>query len=281
MRPVRGRSSTWVRENSAWKRVDLGSREAVAELLEPLRVGAAEDAVVQGLEGDPLLGQLALDVLVPVDTELGVVREVGADLEEERAEVLIEAVEVEVVDHRGAAHDPGVPLSRVGVAALLGAEDRRLLLSLAHEDDSLSPGEVRVVFLGDVVLALTLGERDQGDLLLLDEALDRGDERLADRVHESRGGEGLTAVEAEESRDTTVRLQARLIDVEVHAVDAFDLEGHVPAEDIGNGTWSSHRWLRSSRPFGVNQPLRGPIGDASAYPVTGTAGAVYDYISSV
>jgi hypothetical protein len=41
-----------------------------------------------------------------------------------------------------------------------------------------------VVFLGDVVLALPLGERDQGDLFLRDEALDRGDERLADRVHE-------------------------------------------------------------------------------------------------
>jgi hypothetical protein len=32
-------------------------------------------------------------------------------------------------------------------------------------------------------------------------------------------------------------LQSGLIDVEVHAVDAFDLEGHVFVEDIGDGTW--------------------------------------------
>src|SRR5262245_49538455 len=139
-----------------------------------------------------------------------------------------------------------------GVAALLGAEDRRLLLGLAHEDDPLSLVEASVVLLGDVVLALALGEGDQRDLLPLDEALDRGDERLADRVHESRGGETFTTVDAEEGGNAAVGLQARLVDVEVHAVDGFDLEGHVLAEDIGDGTWSSHRWLRSSRPLGVN-----------------------------
>jgi hypothetical protein len=32
-------------------------------------------------------------------------------------------------------------------------------------------------------------------------------------------------------------LQSGLIDVEVHAVDAFDLEGHVLVEDIGDGPW--------------------------------------------
>jgi hypothetical protein len=53
------------------------------------------------LVGDPFLGQLALDILVAVDTELGVVREVRGELEGERAEVLIKAVEVEVVDHGG------------------------------------------------------------------------------------------------------------------------------------------------------------------------------------
>src|SRR5512135_1468222 len=183
------------------------------------------------------LSQLTLDVLVPVDAGLGVVREVGADLEEERAEVLIEAIEVEVVDHGRAAHNPGVLLPRVGVAAFLGAEDRRLLLSLAQEDDALGPVEVGVVLLGDVVLALPLGERDQGDLFLVDETLDRGDEGLADRVHESRGGEGLTAVEPEEGSDASFGLEPGLIDVEVHAVDALDLEGQVLAEDIGNGTW--------------------------------------------
>src|SRR3954465_12189537 len=106
-RPDSGRSRTWVRENSAWRidtvvaiagqairdgermgeppqplpqqRVDLVAREVVAELLQPSGVGAGEDAVFQGLEGDPVLGQLSLDVFVPVDAELGVIGEIGAD----------------------------------------------------------------------------------------------------------------------------------------------------------------------------------------------------------
>ena len=44
-------------------------------------------------------------------------------------------------------------------------------------------------------------------------------------------------MEAEESGDTAVGLEPGLIDVEVHAVDAFDLQSHVLAEDIGDGTW--------------------------------------------
>jgi hypothetical protein len=63
--------------------VDLGGGQAVSQLLQALGVGAAQDAVVEGLEGDALLGQLPLDVLVAVDAELGVVREVGAELQEE------------------------------------------------------------------------------------------------------------------------------------------------------------------------------------------------------
>ena len=68
---------------------------------------------------------------------------------------------------------------------------------------------------------------------------------------------GCTAVEAEEGSDAAVGLQLGLVDVEVHAVDAFDFQGHVLLEDFGDGTWYTHGWLRSSRPLGVNQPLCG------------------------
>jgi hypothetical protein len=67
--------------------------------------------------------------------------------------------------------------------------------------------------------------------------LDRGDEGRAHGRHKRRGGERLTAVEAEERSDTAVGLQTGLIDVEVHAVDAFDFESHVVLEYIGSGTW--------------------------------------------
>ena len=71
----------------------------------------------------------------------------------------------------------------------------------------------------------------------VDEVLDGGDEGCAHRVHERRGGEGLTAVEAEEGGDPAIGLQPGLVDVEVHAVDAFDFQRHVILEDIGGGPW--------------------------------------------
>ena len=44
-------------------------------------------------------------------------------------------------------------------------------------------------------------------------------------------------MEAEEGGDTTVGLQPRLVDVEVHPVDAFDFQSHMFAEDFGDGPW--------------------------------------------
>ena len=88
-----------LRQPLAQQRVDLRRRQAVAELLQPLGIGAGANAVVESLEGDALLGQLPLDVFVAVDAKLGVVGEVGAELQEEGAEVVVEAVEVELVDH--------------------------------------------------------------------------------------------------------------------------------------------------------------------------------------
>src|SRR3954465_13034385 len=46
--------------------------------------------------------------LVAVDAQLGGVGEVGAELEEERAEVGVHAVEVEEVDERRRADQPGI-----------------------------------------------------------------------------------------------------------------------------------------------------------------------------
>ena len=65
------------------------------------------------LEGDAFLGQLPLDVFMAVDAQLGVVREVGAELEKERTEVFIDAVEVELVDRRRTLDDPGILLALV------------------------------------------------------------------------------------------------------------------------------------------------------------------------
>src|SRR4051794_14567410 len=55
------------------------------------------------------------------------------------------------------------------------------------------------------------------------------------RRHEGRGSDGLTAMEAEGGSDTAIGLQPGLSDVEVHAVDAFDLKSHLILEDLGGG----------------------------------------------
>jgi hypothetical protein len=49
------------------------------------------EPVVEGLEPDPGLGGLAFGPLVAIEAQLGGVGEVGAELEEERAEILVEA----------------------------------------------------------------------------------------------------------------------------------------------------------------------------------------------
>jgi hypothetical protein len=63
--------------------IDLAGREAVAYRLQALGVSAAEDAVVERLEGDTFLRKLALGVFVAVQTQFGIERKIAAELEEE------------------------------------------------------------------------------------------------------------------------------------------------------------------------------------------------------
>ena len=56
----------------AQQSVDPGRRQAVADRLQALRIGTGLDAVVERLESNALLGELLLGVLVTVQAELGV-----------------------------------------------------------------------------------------------------------------------------------------------------------------------------------------------------------------
>src|ERR1035438_462377 len=90
-------------------------------------------AVVHGLEINAALRQLALQILMAVESELGRIGKVGAELEEEGAEVLVAAVEVIDVDHGGGINDP-----RDGAAAQAsltrGAGHSELLLGHRSEE---------------------------------------------------------------------------------------------------------------------------------------------------
>lgn len=77
--------------------VDLGRRQAVTERLQLPGGHTRAEAIIERLVSEAALGKLALDVLVPVQTELGVVGKVAAELQEERAEVPVHGVEVVVV----------------------------------------------------------------------------------------------------------------------------------------------------------------------------------------
>ena len=66
--------------------LDRFRRQAVANLLQTLGIGAVLDAIVERLKGDAFAGELPLGVFVPVQAQLGRIRKVGTELEKERAE---------------------------------------------------------------------------------------------------------------------------------------------------------------------------------------------------
>ena len=100
---------------------------------------AGQDAVVQRLEGNALLGQLPLEVLVAIQTELGVVREIAAELQKEGTEVVVHGIDVVLVDHGGGADQPGIRCASLRVIAPLGPHHGRPFLGLADVDHSLWP----------------------------------------------------------------------------------------------------------------------------------------------
>jgi len=91
---------------------------------------------------------------VPVQAKLGVVGKVRAELQKERPEVPIETVEIVVIHQSGRFHDPCVALMGSRVMPFLGAVDGALLLRLAHEDDSVALGELRLHPGCQLILAL-------------------------------------------------------------------------------------------------------------------------------
>jgi hypothetical protein len=54
-------------------------------------------------------------------------------------------------------------------------------------------------------------------------------------IHEHRGGEAMSAMKTPEGGHPRVGLPAGPIDVEIHAVEAFDFQGDVILEDVRDG----------------------------------------------
>ena len=90
------------------------------------------------------------------------------------------------------------------------------------------------VVLGHIVLALALGEVDEVEAPVGHEAVDAHHEALGDRVHEGGGDEGHPTVALEEPDDPRRVHELGLVQIQVHPVDALDLQGDVVGEDIGD-----------------------------------------------
>ena len=118
--------------------------------------------------------------------------------------------------------------------ALLGAEHRRLLLSPPDEQHALVGVKAGQVGQRQVVLTLTRRKAHQVDTLVSDETVDVGYEPFRDGVHQRRGHEREAPAGLEEADHAKLVLEPGLVEVEVHTVDAFDLEGHVLAENLGD-----------------------------------------------
>jgi hypothetical protein len=249
-----------LREPLPQQGVELFGPQPVADRLRPGRVGAAQQAVVERLEADALPVELTLEVFMPVHTQLAGVREVRAELQEERAEVTINGVDVVLVDHGRRAGQPGIRLP-VGPPPLLRPVDRRLLLRLADEQHALGRArchKARQVLLRHLVLPLPSRERDQRHPLLPDEPLDRRHERPADRRHQRRRRDRLPAVAPEEPHHPAHMLQARHVHVQIQPIDPLDLQRHVLGKNLGHRPCYAHPGLRSSG--GLHRPSdRSPV----------------------
>ena len=227
----------------------MGGAEGVADLLQPGQVVDRGERVVHRGEPDAGLAGLVLGPVVTVQAELGVVGKVGAELEEERAEVGVNAVEVEVVDHSGGPHDPWIGLTGGGVAALLGAEHSGLLLCPADEHHPLGPPrrfEQLQLGVHHVVFALALDEVDPGHVGGLRERVDLIDESVADRGQRRGRGDRQPQVLLEVAHHSAHVLKSWLIHIAVQPIDALDLEDDMVGEDFGDGAGYLHHRLRST-----------------------------------
>src|SRR4030095_15649870 len=155
-------------------------------------------------------------------------------------------------------HQPRIGGSSPVVPPPLGAEHRRLLLRLADEQHSFRLREFLQISGSNVVLSLPFAELHDRNVLSPGERFHGGNKRLANRVHQHAGSELVTTMEAEEAGDAALPLQWPHVDVQVHPVDSFDLQGHVIGQDFGHGSWYAHFGSGTTPILRDRLPLRRP-----------------------
>jgi hypothetical protein len=241
--------------------------EAVTDLLQGTGVRAGGEAVGQLPERDPGAGGLALGPLVAVHPNLARVGEVRADLDERRPEVDVPQVEVVAGD---TPLDPlvGEP-HRAGVGGRLGTEKDPLVLLRDADRDHLRPTRRRrpahqrhhLVDLafrpGAVgqhtrpVLALLAFEVHHRDPVGLGERRHRPAKGLSTPLQQRRRGNRLTLVLGQEAQHLTTDHQVRHHHRQVDPVQAVDLQGLLPVQQLVDGDR-----VRPGQPRRHGGPLR-------------------------
>ena len=217
-----------------WANTSIGARlQPVADLLQRGRVLAGREAVGQLGERDPGPGRLPLGPLVPVDPDLGRVGEIGADLDERRAEISVPQVEV-VAGHPPVSLGEGELRRRgLGVAPVGGPHPLELL---RHPDRRHPRAAARRRLLQvrahHVGLAVVLAEPDPRDVAGLGEGSHRAAEPLADLLQQRRRGDRQVQVLGHERDHLPAGLQDRHVGVQVDPVQALDVQRHMTAQHL-------------------------------------------------
>lgn len=201
----------------------MAGTEAGADAMRCGGVLDASQPVVEGLEADPRLGELALGPLMAVGAAPQREGGVGADLEERRSPFGVREVEVPVVGHRGLATpgDVGVVGAMPGVGGIdVAPPHRGPLLSFAREHQSGPSGGHRLVLegAGEVLLGLTgleAHDRDPGAGL---ECLELGEEPLVVAMKQRGRRDGATSSIEQEPDQPELVLQVPDIAADPDAV---------------------------------------------------------------
>ncbi len=247
------------REPLAEEPVNLFGGPTLGEALGPRDVAAGEQTIVERFKGEAALGQLPFEILMAIETKLGRVGKVRAELQEERAEVGVQAVEIIDVTHRRGIADP-----RNGAAAAQVLADRaghaQLLLRHADEDHALLVLEVTEARWHHVIFALAFLKTDQFELLPLEEVADLGDETSGHFAGIFGGGEAVAEITAQEPGHARLAGELGDISVQIQAVHAFEFQDDVILLELGDGRWQVHGgvgWAFVPSVLPEHQPLVG------------------------
>jgi hypothetical protein len=179
---------------------------------------------------------LLLGPFVPVDPDLDRIGEVGADLDERRAEVGVPHIEV-VAAHPPVGlleREPGRARPAVATTPVITGEHPLELLRHPDRDDPRPPGGLGRVQerAHHVGLALILAKPHHRDLMLLGEAAHRGPEPLPDRGQQRRRRDRVAQMLSQKDHDLATDLQVGYVTVEIDAVQALQVQHHVPVQHL-------------------------------------------------